>query len=164
MSACLGVQRRGSKPKSRPASSILATSPQAKIPWESLVHTLLALPFHTPGCAPHTGQMTLLSGRTRGTPSLGGQCPRVLTRGPFQGAGLSPTWDFEEQWPTKVREHTSPNPLPYRPCAVKTGDSHLGFMQSHTQTLIHFQIQVDGGILWSHLAQQLRTLPGGECV
>ena len=46
--------------------------------------------------------------------------------------------DFEEQWPTKVREHTSPNPLPYRPCAVKTGDSHLGFVQSHTQTLIHF--------------------------
>ena len=126
MSACLGVQRRGSKPKSRPASSILATSPQAKIPWESLFHTLLALPFHTPGCAPHTGQMTLLSGRTRGTPSLGGQCPRVLTRGPFQGAGLSPTWDFEEQWPTKVREHAPRNPLPHHPYTVNTSDS-FGF-------------------------------------
>ena len=67
--------------------------------------------------------------------------------------------DFEEEWPTKVREHTSPNPLPYRPCTVKTGDSHLGFIQFHTQTLIHFQVQVDGGILWSHLAQQLKNCP-----
>ena len=84
------------------ASSILATSPQAEMPWLSLFHTLLALPFQTPGCRPHTGQMTLLHGRTNGKLSLGAQCPRVLTHGPFQGAVLSVHGDFEEQWPTKV--------------------------------------------------------------
>ena len=153
-----------SKPKSRPASSILAASTQAERLWGSLFHTLSDLPFHTPGRGSHTGQMTLLSGRIRGTPSLVGQSPRVLTRRPFQGASLSPNGDFEEQWPTKVREHASPNPLPYCLCAVKISNSHSGFIQSHTQTLIHFQIQVDGGFLWSHLAQQVRRVPGSECV
>ena len=55
-----------------PVNSIPAASLQDEGLWESLFQTLLALPFQTPGCGPHTGQMTLLSGR----PS--GQCPRVL--------------------------------------------------------------------------------------
>ena len=72
--------------------------------------------------------------------------------------------DFEDQWHTKVREHASPNPLPYHPCAVRIGDSHWSFDHSHTWALIHFQIQVDRGFLWSHLAQQVRHVSGSECL
>ena len=41
------------------------------------------LPFQTPCSGPHTGQMTLLSGRTGRTLSLGEQCPRGLTHRPL---------------------------------------------------------------------------------
>ena len=81
----------------------------------------------------------------------GTQCPRVLTVQLSKVPVCFLHGDFQEQWPTNPREDASPNPFLYCSCAVKTNDCHLGFIQSHTRTLILFQIQVDGGFLWSHI-------------
>ena len=117
-----------------------------KGPWESFFYTLLALPFKTSGTGPHTGKMTLLLAE------LGDSVLGSLNTGLSKVPVCFPHGDFQEQWPRNPREHASPNPLLYCLCAVKTSDSHLGFTQSHTQALILFQIQLDEGFLWSHLA------------